>query len=66
MNIEQNCVKDLNHDMEHVITDTEHLLKDLKGQKHLKKLLRKDTQRLKAHLQKLITDVTRLESEHAE
>jgi hypothetical protein len=66
MNIEQNSVKDLNLDMEHVINDAEHLLKDLKGQKHLKRLLRKDTRRLKEHLQKLITDVTRMESKHAE
>ena len=66
MTSQQKDVKDLNLAMEHVINDAEHFLKDLKGQKHLKKCVKKDVRHLKEHLQELIEHVTYLEIEHAE
>jgi len=63
---QQKDVKDLNLSMEHVINDAEHFLKDLKGQNHLKRLVKKDVRHLKEHLQKLIEHVAHLETEDAE
>ena len=63
---QQNDVKDLILAMEHVINDAEHFLKDLKGQNHLKRMVKKDVRHLKEHLQGLIEHMTHLETEHAE
>ncbi len=52
--------------MKHVIRDTEHFLEDLKGQKQIKGLVKKDVQHLKEHLHKLMERVAHLEIEHTE
>ncbi len=62
---QQGNERDLNIMMERVINDTEHYLEDLKGQKHLKRLYKKDVLHLKEHLHKLMERVAHLESEHA-
>ncbi len=50
--------------MEHVLNDADQFLKDLKGRKHVKKMLKKDTKNLKEHLQRLISHLKELEEMH--
>lgn len=66
MGKERRNIKQLYSDMEHVLNAAEHFLKDLKGQKHVKGLVRKDTEHLKAHLQRLIDHLSHLEDASAE
>jgi hypothetical protein len=61
---EEQEVRDLNYAMERVISDAEHFVKDLKGQRHLKRIVMKDARHLRAHLEKLIERVGRLGPEH--
>ncbi len=63
---QQRDVRSLNLAMEHVINDAEHFLEDLKGQKHLKRLVKNDVRHLNEHLRKLMERVAYLETEHAE
>ena len=65
MTNQQRNVSDLNILMDRVIGDTEHYLEDLKGQKRLKRLYKKDVLHLQEHLHKLMERVNYLESEHA-
>jgi len=64
MSSEKKYIKQLHNDMEHVLNDAEYFLKDLKGQTHVRKMIKKDTRHLKDHLQRLIDHLKELEEEH--
>ena len=54
-------VRQLHMDMEHVLNDAEHFLSDLKGQKHTRKVVKKDVVHLKEHLHRLVAHLNDLE-----
>lgn len=58
-------IKQLHRDMEYILNDTEHFLKDLRGRKHLKRTVKKDALNLKAHLL-LMTDHLNQQVEYSE
>jgi len=66
MSTAERDIRQLHLDMEHVLNDAEHFLVDLKGQKHTKRVAKKDVVRLKEHLKRLIDHLTNLEENHAE
>ena len=55
---------DLKYLMERVISDADHFIEDIRGQRHLKRLYKKDVNHLQEHLNKLIDQVTVIESEY--
>jgi len=57
-------IKQLHKDMERVLNDAEHFLKDLKGKNHIKNMVKKDTKHLKEHLQRLVKHLEELEELH--
>jgi len=59
----QRIKRDLNYLMERVINDADHFIEDIRGQKHLKRLYKKDIKHLQDHLSKLIDQITYIESE---
>ena len=66
MNTTERDIRQLHVEMEHVLNDAEHFLVDLKGQRHTKRVVKKDVVHLKEHLQRLITHLNDLEGDHAD
>ena len=58
--------KNLQRDMEHVMKDADQFLSNLKGHKRARGRVKKDVQRLKEHLSRLIKHLKHLESEYVQ
>jgi hypothetical protein len=53
----------LHHDVDAIISDAEHFLRDLKGHKRIKGQVRQDVRHLQAHVQRLAQHLHHMETE---
>ena len=65
VNMEKNKkdIRQLHVEMDHVLNDGEHFLLDLKGEKNIKGLVKKDIRQLKEHLLRLVSHLAELEEQ---
>lgn len=57
--------RQLQKDIERVLNDADRFLSNLNGQKHLKKVFKKDIRHLREHTLKLIERLRNIEKKHA-